>query len=405
VNIGDIAHTPGMLRLLEEHLPGVSVILWANELNRGVDAMLRRRFPSLRVVRDAPRWHNPQPQSDDPTLAEAMQEADLLLHGSGSGVQTGDMDLWSRHTGKPYGLLGVTLGCPIGSTHPEPVFGANTKRMLNNAAFIFTRETTSLTAVRNLHLDCPHIDFVPDATFALDLADEHMAQTTLNSLGLEPERFICAIPRLRLTPYWEIYPDRPVDPEVVARKQAINAAHRDVDFAKLRHVVTAWVRATRLKVLLCPEMTYQVELARRAIYNLLPSDVKPHVVCLDRYWLTDEAVSVYRQARMVVSMECHSPILAATVGRSAMYLRQSTDTWKGQMFPDLGLGDRLIQLDTTEGDEIATRLLQMHNHYPEAITQTSAAVKTATGLFLRALQVIATTMGSNHVSTNQTSKI
>jgi hypothetical protein len=104
-------------------------------------------------------------------------------------------------------------------------------------------------------------------------------------------------------------------------------------------------------------------------------------------------------------MECHSPILAATVGRSAMYLRQSTDTWKGQMFPDLGLGDRLIQLDTTEGDEIATRLLQMHNHYPEAITQTSAAVKTATGLFLRALQVIATTMGSNHVSTNQTSKI
>jgi polysaccharide pyruvyl transferase WcaK-like protein len=395
VNIGDIAHTPGMLRLLEEYLPGVSVILWANQLDRGVDAMLRRRFPNLRVVRNAPHWTNPQPQPDDPTLEEAMQESHLLLHGSGASVHAGDLALWSQCTGKPYGLFGVTLGCPIGSTHPEPVFGANTIQVLNNASFIFTRETTSLAAVRNLQLDCPHIDFVPDATFALDLANEQIAQPLLNHLGLEPERFICVIPRLRLTPYWEIYSDRPYDPEVVAQKQAINAAHRDTDFAKLRHVVTEWVRSTGLQVLLCPEMTYQVELARKAIYDMLPGDVKPHVAYLDRYWLTDEAVSVYKQARVVVSMECHSPIMTATVGRPAIYLRQATDTWKGQMYPDLGLSDWLLQLDTTEGDEIAAHLLHMQNHYPETVTQTATAIRTATNSFERAMQVIASVLGVN----------
>jgi len=400
VNIGDIAHTPGMLRLLEEHLPDVSVILWANALDRGVDEMLRRRFPNLRVVRDAPRWTNPRPQPGDPTLEEAMQESDLLLHGSGASVQAADLDLWSRRTSKPYGLFGVTLGCPVGSTNPEPVFSAQTIRVLNNAGFIFARETRSLAAVRQLRLDCPNIDFVPDATFALDLANEEAAQRLLRDFDLEPDRFICVIPRLRFTPYWEIYPDRPVDPEETARKQAVNAGYMEVDFAKLRRVVTEWVRATRLKVLLCPEMTYQVELARRAVFDALPADVKPHVVCLDRYWLTDEAVSVYRRARAVVSMECHSPIMAATVGRLGVYLRQSTDTWKGQMFPDLGLDDWLIQLDTAEGGEIAARLLHTHNRYSEAVSQASTAVSTANGLFRRALRVIAAILGESRASAN-----
>ena len=30
VNIGDIAHTPGVLALLEKHIPGAEVTLWAS---------------------------------------------------------------------------------------------------------------------------------------------------------------------------------------------------------------------------------------------------------------------------------------------------------------------------------------------------------------------------------------
>ena len=36
VNIGDIGHTPGTLRVIEQHLPEVKVILWAMKLDERV---------------------------------------------------------------------------------------------------------------------------------------------------------------------------------------------------------------------------------------------------------------------------------------------------------------------------------------------------------------------------------
>ena len=50
-NIGDIGHTPGTLRFLESYLPQAKVILWAANTNAPVDAMLRRRFPKLEIVK------------------------------------------------------------------------------------------------------------------------------------------------------------------------------------------------------------------------------------------------------------------------------------------------------------------------------------------------------------------
>ena len=50
VNIGDIGHTPGTLRLLEEHLPDAQVTLWAMKLDERVTAMLQARFPRVRIL-------------------------------------------------------------------------------------------------------------------------------------------------------------------------------------------------------------------------------------------------------------------------------------------------------------------------------------------------------------------
>src|SRR5688572_17588050 len=50
VNIGDIGHTPGVLALFERHLPEVDVTLWPMDVGNGVEEMLRRRFPKLRIV-------------------------------------------------------------------------------------------------------------------------------------------------------------------------------------------------------------------------------------------------------------------------------------------------------------------------------------------------------------------
>ena len=51
VNIGDIAHSPGVLALCEKHLPGVEVRLWASDVGDGVKEMIKKRFPDLEIFR------------------------------------------------------------------------------------------------------------------------------------------------------------------------------------------------------------------------------------------------------------------------------------------------------------------------------------------------------------------
>jgi len=398
VNIGDVAHTPGILRLLEKHVPEADVVLWPKGLDRGVAPMLRRRFPRLRIVRDAPQWKNPDPRPDDPTVAEAIREARLWLHGSGSGVnEPKDLARWVEETGgRPYGIFGASVGVVIGvPDQKDAVIGPELKRILEGASFVFTRETRSLAAMREAGVTPRLAEFAPDATFALDLRDEAAADAVLRSAGLEEGRFLCAVPRLRWTPYWEINPGGSIAPEEIARRKAVNDRHAGPDHEKLREAITAWVRETGLKVLLCPEMTYQVALLRPRLLDPLPADVRPKVVSLDRYWDLDEAASVYRRARAVVSMECHSPIIANANGRPGVYLRQPEDTWKGQMYPDLGLGAWKIDLHGATGGEITDRLLSVHAHYDEALAQVRKSAALAASLQAKAMGVVARTLNAS----------
>ncbi len=50
VNIGDIGHTRACLAIFEKRLPEADVILWPGAIDRGVEPMLRRRFPRLKIV-------------------------------------------------------------------------------------------------------------------------------------------------------------------------------------------------------------------------------------------------------------------------------------------------------------------------------------------------------------------
>lgn len=337
VNIGDIAHTPGMLRLIEEHLPQVDVTLWPNALSEEVRALLMKRFPTLKIARTAEE-HN-----------EAMSSCDFFLHGSGPGlVGVREAKTWQA-TGKPYGFGGVTLNDGELRDHRD---------LLDKAKFVFCRDTLSLEALKAAKLGAPIQDFGPDATFMVDLKDEAAADAFLKEHGLETGKFACFVPRLRWTPYWK--EGRKMAPEVVAARDAENEKHKEEDHAKLRTAVAAWVSKTGLKALLCPEMTYQVELLKPLLFDPLPADVRPNVVVRPRYWLTDEAISTYRRAAAVVSLEMHSPILAIAGGRPAIHVRQPTDTRKGQMWRDVGLKDWLFEVGETTGDQIAERLLALH---------------------------------------------
>src|SRR3954464_10137550 len=97
VNIGDIAHTPGLLALLEKHIPGAEVILWASgDLSPEVAAMEHKRFPKLRIVKGQV---SPDGQTAVKELAEAMDWADFLLHGSGASfVAARDVGAFVKRT-------------------------------------------------------------------------------------------------------------------------------------------------------------------------------------------------------------------------------------------------------------------------------------------------------------------
>lgn len=342
VNIGDIAHTPGMLTLLERHRPEAEVTLWPKKVDRGVEELLRVRFPKLRIVR---------------TEAEqraALAECDFFLHGSGPSL-VGLKELQqAREAGKPYGIGGVTL--------TDAEIRAQ-RELLAGAAFVFLRDTDSLKAVKAAGIDGPRVDFGPDATFAIDLRDEAAADALMKEHGLEAGKFLCAVPRLRWTPYWEIHPET-IKPS--PERIRVNEEFAEKDHAKVREGITAWVRETGMRVLLAPEMTYAVPLLRPLLFDRLPDDVKPRVSCLDRYWLTAEACAVYAKAAAVVSLEQHSPIMAVSAGVPAVLVRQPTDTRKGRMWYDLGMSDWVFEVDQTTGAQIAERLVAIGRDLPAA---------------------------------------
>ena len=341
VNIGDIAHTPGMLTLLEKHRPEAVVTLWPSSVDRGVEEILRKRFPRLQIAKSGEERER------------ALQECDFFLHGSGPGLVGIKEMIRAREMGKPYGVGGVTLNDAEIKDYREVLAGAK---------FVFLRDSDSLRALKASGIGGARLDFGPDATFAVDLRDDRAAAALLKQHGMEPGKFLCAIPRLRWTPYWEIHPERKANPERIK----VNEEFAEKDHAKLREGISAWVRETKMRVLLTPEMTYAVPLLKTLLYDKLPEEVKPHVSFMDRYWLTPEACSVYAQAAAIVSFENHSPIMGIAAGVPSMLLRQPTDTRKGQMWRDLKMDDWIFEIDNTSGAQIAERIVQVGRDLPAA---------------------------------------
>jgi polysaccharide pyruvyl transferase WcaK-like protein len=349
VNIGDIAHTPGMLTLLEKHRPDAEITLWPSSVDRGVEEILKARFPNLKIAK-----------SQSEKMA-ALQATDFVLHGSGPGL-IGRKELQlAKEAGKPYGFAGVTL-------NDDEI--RDQRELMEGARFVYLRDTDSMRALQASGIQGPKIDFGPDATFAIDLRDDDAAAALLKQLDLVPGKFLVAIPRLRWTPYWEIHPERTKpNPERIR----INEEFAEKDHGKIREGIIAWVRETGMRVLLAPEMTYAVSRLRPLLFDSLPDDVKPHVAIMDRYWITAEAGSVYAQAAAILSMEQHSPIMGISAGVPAVMVRQPTDTRKGRMWYDLKMTDWIFEVDETTGSQIAERIVQIGKDLPAAQTKAQAA--------------------------------
>ncbi|TDU73419.1 polysaccharide pyruvyl transferase WcaK-like protein [Prosthecobacter fusiformis] len=327
-NIGDIAHTPGMLKLLETYLPEYEVTLWPGSVENGVDKMLMKRFPKLKIL-----------AKGDTAKEEAFKSHDFLLHGSGPGISSGSIVDWTQKTGgKPYGIAGVTWGYINAKAGLE---------VINGSQFTFFRDSVSLETAKKLEATCPIMEFGPDATFACDLVSDEPAAAWLKEVGLEDGKFVCCIPKLRRTPYWEIKKHVPFN----EKSHAYNEKMKEHDIAPLRNAVIAVVRETSMKVLLCPEDASQMKLNKEMIYDKLPADVKDRVVWREQYWLTDFAQGVYNRCAGLFGNEQHSPILCIGHGIPAIVCRYKEQTSKGFMWKDIGLSEWLFDHDKDEAEK------------------------------------------------------
>ena len=375
VNIGDVGHTPGALSLLGKHFPEGEITLWPGQLGHGSRELLTRNYPRLKIVEGS---LNAPGKPASAELAKAWEEADLYLSGSGSGFPaSADAIRFHRATGKPVGVFGVStdpisgIGAerePEGGTLeeirkraaklPSTHLGNDLRYIIDRAEFFFCRDTISRDYLKSQRVKTPILEFGPDAQLGMTLRDDATGLAYLRAQGLEEGKFICVIPRLRYTPYYRVRNVPRVASDDI--RDAINNRTTEKDHAKLREMIVSYVKHTGNKVLACAEMTYQVEMAKEVLVDPLPEEVKRNVVWRDSFWLPDEAASVYSKALAVISVECHSPLIALHNGTPAFYVRQPTDTCKGQMYRDFGANDWFFEIDETSGAQLWSRLEAVH---------------------------------------------
>lgn len=336
-NIGDIAHTPGILALLEKHIPDAVVTFWPWYHIHLEDeiTMMKRRFPKLKFVEGK---LDAQGKAPNAALEKSIAEADFLLHNSGPAtIAWADLAHFKK-IGKSFGVYGVTYG----------LYGMQEKNILSDAAFVYFRDSVSLQKAKADGIHAPIMEFGPDAVFSIDVTNDEKAIAYLQSVNLQEGKFLCCIPKQRHTPSWlHKEKNRPID----TARHARNEEMKEHDHKPLREAITEVVRKTDLKVLIVHEDETEMPIGKELVLDKLPEDVKPKVVWLGRYWLTDEAISIYKKSAGHFGLEMHSPIMCIAQGIPAIVVRWEEQSSKGIMWRDIGLGDWLFDFDNK--DDIA----------------------------------------------------
>ncbi|MBI5775339.1 MAG: polysaccharide pyruvyl transferase family protein [Verrucomicrobia bacterium] len=384
VNIGDIGHTPGTLRVLEQHLPDVRIVLWASKLDERVTAMLRTRFPKVEIVQGSLAGKTER----DEKLRAAIRGADLFIRNSGMGQDTTFME-FCRKAGKPYGLFGQ-------SYFPNMVEGKGAEEriaMLNGASFIYTRETKTLAILRKAGVKPSVLEFGPDGCLGIDVRDDVRGLATMKKLGLEDRKFItlqlrtntAKLPGVDDSRTPKLNPLHPT-PEQIADDERRAAKYRDL--------VTHWVKKTGHKVLIAPEVKKEMEHNQRLIHDPLPPDIRKHVVNLEYFWNADEAASVFARAHTVVCHEPHSPIIALANGTPVIHTYSEFHSPKCWMFKDIGLPEWLLEMDETPAAKMAETLFAIDADYPAAQAKVKKAMAYVHERFAGSMKVVRKNLAS-----------
>jgi polysaccharide pyruvyl transferase WcaK-like protein len=368
VNIGDIAITPGTLRILEKHLPEARVVLWAAKMNERIETMLKRRFPGLEIITTGYRAVDPRNGPRDPALRASFEEADLVIQNSGMIPDTEAM-VWSRKLGKKYGLYGQSYFPSMVEGKPDHV------ALLSGASFLYARDSHTLALLKAHGVTAPIMEFAPDGCFGNDVRDEERALAFLREHDLRERQFITVMLRTNTPKHPERVTRGTLDPNGLAGTPTPEMAAQDERRAAVyREVMTRWARRTGMKILIAPEVEKEIGHNKRLLFDPLPDDVKARVVRRATFWNSDEATSVFARARIVFCHEPHSPIMALAVGTPIVHTFSVEHGPKAWMFADIGLPEWLMDFEQSDADRMLAALLDIHEHYDEALLKVRKAM-------------------------------
>ena len=361
INIGDIGHTPGTLRVLEQHLPEVKVIVWAMKVDKRILAMLKARFPKVEFLQGKLDGKSEK----DLELQEAVKSCDLFIRNSGMGQDLSYMKFCRQH-GRCYGLFGQSF-------FPTMVQGEGAEErieLLNAAAFIYTRETKTLSILQSAGVKAA---FGPDGCFGIDVRDDERGLATMKKLGLKEKKFITVMIRTNTPKYPGVDDPRPekLNPLHPTPQQIADDERRA---AKFRELVTLWVKRTGHKVLIAPETIKEMGHNKRLIHDPLPPEIQKHVVNLEYFWNADEAASIFARAHTIVCHEPHSPIIALANGTPIIHTYSEFHSPKCWMFKDIGLPEWLLEMDETPVEKMAETLFAIDADYPAAQSKVNKAM-------------------------------
>lgn len=378
-NFGDVAHTPGLLSLLEQYIPEAEIWLWMARYPEWLEGYILERFPNTRFCYG--QLGGVQGQIDA-AIEEAYAQADLFIYNSGPIFNYGHeivsdyikQEGWrgfdwnatmepaaklyyAKHKGIPFGIFGQSF------IHFAPPADVVLPDILSQAAFVSTRERDSLHYLQQLGVKAPDMGFTPDAAWAFDRKDDAAVLPWLKKLGLKERAFLAVT--TRNTPAG-------VDIDLDAEKQV----------ALFSQVITDWVTQTGLPVLLVPETATSIQLNKSHILDPLPDYIKPSVIVDDSlwtpeesFWTPDQALSVLSRARSYLNIDHHGILLALSAGTPCLHPRQPQAGRKSAVLNDIGLSDWLFDLYTVDPKGVSQALLEIHRAYDQAQERVYQAVK------------------------------
>ena len=395
-NIGDAAITPGLLNVLRRHFPHCSMTVLAEGEKAPVCAYLRKDFPDCEV-RQSP-FGKPYREAlakakedfggklpplqdgnvdyvfqafaqtvvdslkrNDPEMITALAETKFVVYNSGmvlvygNGTLAGN-DFWGYTVKRSLPLLAAwKLKVPYGVyAHSFDSFGQSPglpyfRRLLGDAFFVFCRETSSLRYIEGLGIKPAVLRFVPDSTVSFTGRNDRWAKVFMDEHGLESKQFAVFIPRTWLG--------------CGVVKRIVGEQRSRAHVAKLRDLIQWWVRETGMKAVIAVEVASEQPHAKALLYDPLPEDVKQHCVVMGKFWTAEQAASLYRHTRILVTMELHSFLMAVSEGTPAVVATFKESGRKIQMPEDFKLGDFMFDIDSAPTCEIERAISRIHRNY------------------------------------------